>query len=123
HEGASTFIDCIAHEVHSVTLNGASLDPAEVFHESRIALPSLAADNELRIVSDMRYMNTGEGLHRFVDPADGEVYLYSQFEVPDSRRMFPVFEQPDLKATFQFTVTAPAYWQVVSVQPTPEPTP
>ncbi len=60
------------------------------------------------VVADFEYTNTGEGLHRFVDPVDGEVYLYSQFEVPDSRRVFAVFEQPDLKATFQFTVTAPA---------------
>ena len=119
--GAETFIDCIADAVHSITLNGTSLDPATHFADSRIALPGLAAENTLTIVSDMRYMNTGEGLHRFVDPVDGEVYLYSQFEVPDSRRMYPVFEQPDLKATFQFTVTAPAYWKVVSVQPTPEP--
>ena len=68
-------------------------------------------------------MNTGEGLHRFVDPVDGEVYLYSQFEVPDSRRMYPVFEQPDLKARFSFTVTAPSHWQVLSNSPTPEPAP
>ena len=68
-------------------------------------------------------MNTGEGLHRFVDPVDDEVYLYTQFEVADCRRMFAVFEQPDLKATFAFTVTAPARWQVVSNEPTPEPTP
>ena len=121
--GASTFIDCIAEEVHSVTLNGVSLDPDIVFADSRIQLDHLQAENTLHVVSDMRYMNTGEGLHRFVDPADGEVYLYSQFEVPDSRRMYPVFEQPDLKATFQFTITAPAYWKVVSVQPTPDPTP
>ena len=62
-------------------------------------------------------MNTGEGLHRFVDPVDDEVYLYSQFEVADSRRVFAVFEQPDLKATFTFTVTAPAHWTVVSNYP------
>ncbi|MBK0420180.1 aminopeptidase N [Leucobacter sp. CSA1] len=122
-EGAGTFIDLIAAEVLSVELNGAPLDPAEVFADSRIQLPSLAAENTLRIVSDQLYTNTGEGLHRFVDPVDGEVYLYSQFEVPDSRRMFPVFEQPDLKATFRFTVTAPARWQVVSNQPTPAPEP
>ncbi|WP_427868660.1 aminopeptidase N [Leucobacter luti] len=119
--GASTFIDIIADSVESVELNGKSLDPAEVFADSRIQLPDLAEQNELRIRSTQRYTNTGEGLHRFVDPVDGEVYLYSQFEVPDSRRMFPVFEQPDLKATFQFTITAPARWQVVSNQPTPEP--
>ena len=68
-------------------------------------------------------MHTGEGLHRFVDPVDKSVYLYTQFEVADSRRMFTVFEQPDLKATFAFTVTAPDDWQVVSNQPTPEPEP
>ena len=60
------------------------------------------------------YMNTGEGLHRFVDPVDGAVYLYSQFETADAKRLFPCFDQPDLKATFTFTVTAPADWQVVS---------
>src|SRR5665648_1130233 len=66
-------------------------------------------------------MNTGEGLHRFVDPVDDEVYLYTQFEVADCRRMFAVFEQPDLKATFAFAITAPAHWQVVSNEPTPDP--
>lgn len=121
--GASTFIDLIADRVLGITLNGAELDPATVYADSRIALPGLAAENVLTVVSDQRYMNTGEGLHRFVDPADGEVYLYSQFEVPDSRRMFAVFEQPDLKATFAFTVTAPARWQIISNQPTPASTP
>ncbi|PPG62778.1 aminopeptidase N [Rathayibacter sp. AY1C7] len=122
-EGASSFIDAVTGTVHSVTLNGAELDPADVADGVRIRLDSLAADNELTVVADMLYTNTGEGLHRFVDPVDGEVYLYSQFEVPDSRRVFAVFEQPDLKAEFRFTVTAPAQWQVVSNQPTPEPVP
>ncbi len=119
--GASTFIDHIAREVLSVTLNGVELDVATVADGARIALADLQVDNELTVVSDALYVNTGEGLHRFVDPVDGEVYLYSQFEVPDSRRVFAVFEQPDLKAEFTFTVTAPARWQVVSNQPTPEP--
>lgn len=120
--GASSFIDLIAPEVLSITLNGDRLEVSEVFHDSRIQLPNLAAENTLTVVANAAYMNTGEGLHRFVDPVDGEVYLYSQFEVPDSRRMFTVFEQPNLKATFQFTVRAPEYWQVISNQPTPEPT-
>ncbi|MGO3648621.1 aminopeptidase N [Agrococcus casei] len=120
-DGASTFIDHISRTVHSVTLNGVELDPAEVNDGVRIQLPGLAAENELTIVSDAIYMNTGEGLHRFVDPVDGEVYLYSQFEVPDARRVYSVFEQPDLKAEFSFNVVAPARWKVVSNQPTPEP--
>jgi len=119
-DGASTFIDAVTAAVHSITLNGAALDTA-VADGTRIALDGLAAENVLEVVADFAYTNSGEGLHRFVDPVDGEVYLYSQFEVPDSRRVYPVFEQPDLKATFQFTVTAPSAWQVVSNQPTPVP--
>ncbi|WP_179389111.1 aminopeptidase N [Psychromicrobium silvestre] len=119
--GASSFIDAITDTVHSVTLNGVELNPAEVSDGVYIKLPELAEHNELTVVADALYTNTGEGLHRFVDPVDQEVYLYSQFEVPDSRRMFAVFEQPDIKATFSFTVTAPAHWDVVSNSPTPEP--
>ena len=119
--GANTFIDLIARDVREISLNGEQLDPNEVFADSRIALTGLQAENVLVVDADCLYTNTGEGLHRFVDPVDGEVYLYSQFEVPDSRRVFAVFEQPDLKATFQFTVTAPAAWKVVSNSPTPEP--
>src|SRR5690554_1440970 len=118
--GSSTFIDAIIRTAHSVNLNGVELDPS-VADGVRIQLDNLAADNVLTVVADAEYTNTGEGLHRFVDPVDGEVYLYSQFEVPDSRRVFAVFEQPDLKATFTFTVTAPAAWQVISNSPTPQP--
>jgi aminopeptidase N len=119
--GASTFIDAITSTVHQVTLNGVALDPAEVSDGVRIQLPNLAEENVLTVVADALYMNTGEGLHRFVDPVDNEVYLYTQFEVPDSRRMFAVFEQPDLKATFRFIVTAPSHWDVISNSPTPVP--
>ncbi|MGW7446789.1 aminopeptidase N [Kitasatospora sp. NPDC054795] len=118
--GAETFIDLVAPSVEEVVLNGVRLDPAS-FADSRIPLPGLAAENELRVVATCEYTNTGEGLHRFVDPVDGETYLYTQFEVPDARRVFANFEQPDLKAAFAFTVTAPNGWVVVSNSPTPEP--
>jgi aminopeptidase N len=121
--GASTFIDAITAKVHAVTLNGASLDVASVSDGIRIQLDNLQLENELTVDADSFYMNTGEGLHRFVDPADGEIYLYTQFEVPDSRRVFAVFEQPSLKATFQFNVTAPETWKVVSNQASPTPKP
>jgi len=120
--GAESFIDLVAPTLHEVTLNGDALDPDEVFKDSRIALPGLLAGrNVLRVVADAAYTNTGEGLHRFVDPVDQQAYLYTQFEVPDARRVFASFEQPDLKATFQFTVTAPSGWTVISNSPTPEP--
>ncbi|MFF3414019.1 aminopeptidase N [Streptomyces sp. NPDC002698] len=120
--GAESFIDLVAPAVHEVTLNGDPLDPAEVFEDSRIALHGLLQGrNVLRVVADCAYTNTGEGLHRFVDPVDQQAYLYTQFEVPDARRVFASFEQPDLKATFQFTVKAPNGWTVISNSPTPEP--
>ncbi|MFJ9814652.1 aminopeptidase N [Streptomyces sp. NPDC101151] len=121
-QGTTSFIDLVAPAVHEVTLNGDALDPAEVFEDSRIALPGLLEGrNVLRVVADCAYTNTGEGLHRFVDPVDEQAYLYTQFEVPDARRVFASFEQPDLKATFQFTVKAPEGWTVISNSPTPEP--
>ncbi|MGW1769799.1 aminopeptidase N [Streptomyces sp. NPDC002073] len=116
--GAETFIDLVAPAVHEVVLNGKSLDVAAVFRDSRIALAELAAGpNELKVVADCAYTNTGEGLHRFVDPVDEQAYLYTQFEVPDARRVFASFEQPDLKATFRFTVKAPEGWTVISNSP------
>jgi aminopeptidase N len=120
--GASTFADLIAERIRSVTLNGAALDPDEVYDGARIQLDGLAERNELTVVADCLYSRTGEGLHRSVDPADKETYLYTQFEVPDARRVFTTFEQPDLKAPFTFTVSAPARWVVISNAPTPEPT-
>ncbi|MFF9685699.1 aminopeptidase N [Streptomyces sp. NPDC014623] len=121
-EGAETFIDLVAPAVHDVVLNGKDLDIAAVFRDSRITLKHLRAGaNELKVVADCSYTNTGEGLHRFVDPVDEQAYLYTQFEVPDARRVFASFEQPDLKATFRFTVKAPSGWTVISNSPTPEP--
>ena len=119
--GAATFADLVDATVHEITLNGRSLDPATAYADSRITLDDLAAENTLVVRADCTYSHTGEGLHRFVDPADDRVYLYSQFEVPDARRVYTTFEQPDLKSVFTFRVTAPQDWKVVSNSPTPEP--
>ena len=66
------------------------------------------------MLAHCRYSRTGEGLHRFVDPADKATYLYTQFEPADARRMFANFEQPDLKAEFAISAIAPRDWTVVS---------
>ncbi|MEU6509117.1 MULTISPECIES: aminopeptidase N [unclassified Streptomyces] len=108
--GAATFADLIAPSVTSVSLNGRDLDPGEVFDGARIALEDLAAENELVVDAQCAYSRTGEGLHRFVDPEDGEVYLYTQYEPADARRVFANFEQPDLKAPYRFEVQAPEGW-------------
>jgi aminopeptidase N len=115
--GAGTWIDLIAASVESATLNGTDVDVSAYREDKGIALPSLAEENELTVSATCRYMNTGEGLHRFVDPVDGGVYLYTQFETADAKRMFTCFDQPDLKATFRFTVIAPEDWKVMSNAP------
>ncbi|MFJ3552264.1 aminopeptidase N [Streptomyces sp. NPDC090114] len=112
--GASSFADLIAPEVTALSLNGRDLDPGQVFDGSRILLEDLAADNELVVDARCAYSRTGEGMHRFVDPEDGEVYLYTQYEPADSRRVFANFEQPDLKAPYRFEVRAPEGWTVWS---------
>ncbi len=118
-EGASTFIEATAETVREVVLNGRALDVTDVFAGDRIRLDGLAASNELRVVFDGAYTNTGEGLHRFVDPVDDAVYLYTEFAVAQANRVFAVFDQPDLKARFRFTVTAPEDWQVLGNASTP----
>lgn len=121
--GASTFIESTTAELHEVTLNGAALDAASASDGYRIRLDGLSAENELRVVSTRDYTNTGEGLHRFVDPVDGEAYLYTEFAVAEANRVYAVFDQPDLKASVRFTITAPAHWTVLSNAPSPEPAP
>jgi aminopeptidase N len=111
--GSSTFIDLTAPAVHEITLNGVGVGP-ESFDGNRISLDGLAESNELRVVADCAYSRSGEGLHRFTDPADGGVYLYSDLETFDAHRVYACFDQPDLKATFEFQVTARQGWQVIS---------
>jgi aminopeptidase N len=112
--GADTYIDIAADSIHSATLNGRDIDVSGYDESTGILLQGLTDHNVVVVDADCRYSNTGEGLHRFVDPVDGEVYLYSQFETADAKRMFACFDQPDRKATFAVTVTAPSHWEVIS---------
>ncbi|MEI6250594.1 MAG: aminopeptidase N [Actinomycetes bacterium] len=114
--GAATFIDVVAKKLIKAELNGVVID-ASKFDGETLFLDNLAAANTLVVEVDARFMNTGEGLHRFTDPADNEVYLYTQFETADARRMYACFDQPDLKATFTLTATAPAHWELISNNP------
>ncbi|MDT5092753.1 MAG: aminopeptidase [Mycobacterium sp.] len=112
--GADTVIDIAADTVRSATLNGVDIDVSGYDESTGITLNIADEHNVLIVDADCLYSHTGEGLHRFVDPVDDEVYLYSQFETADAKRMFACFDQPDIKATFDVIVTAPEHWQVVS---------
>src|SRR6266568_1639616 len=114
--GASSFIDFLAPSVDSCELNGEEV-PKEAFNGARITLSNLRDANELHVLATCDYQNIGAGLNRFKDPVDHKIYLHSQFETFDAHRMFPCFDQPDLKASFTFTVLAPSDWVVVSNNP------
>ncbi len=111
--GAATFVECKPAELRSVRLNGSDLDPATLA-DNRLTLPDLAEHNTLTVEAEMAYSNTGEGMHRFVDPADGETYLYAMSFLDDVQRIFAAFDQPDLKAPVTLAVTAPEHWTVAA---------
>ncbi|HEX8487916.1 MAG TPA: aminopeptidase N, partial [Propionibacteriaceae bacterium] len=112
-DAGSTHLDLIGDGVRSARLDGALLDPGS-FADSRLPFEVTPGPHRLEVVAVCRYSRSGEGLHRFVDPADQLTYLYTQFEVADARRVFACFEQPDLKARFSVSVVAPQHWTVIS---------
>jgi len=111
---SETWIDFIGESVDAVTVNGESRPV--VFDGARVTIDGLAASNTVVIDARGAYSRSGEGLHRFLDPVDGETYLYTQYEPADSRRVMACFEQPDMKAAFRFVVHAPSGWSVLSNQ-------
>ena len=113
-ETEDTWIDFIGERVDRVVVNGQ--DRAVQYDGARIAIEGLETENTVRVEGIGAYSRSGEGLHRFHDPVDGETYLYTQYEPADSRRVMACFEQPDMKASYTFEVTAPAGWQVLSNQ-------
>ncbi|MFC1419791.1 aminopeptidase N [Streptacidiphilus cavernicola] len=110
--GADSFVDVKPRTLLRAVLNGRELDPAALA-DGRLPLDGLAAENELLVEAEMAYSRTGEGMHRFTDPVDGEAYVYSQAFLDDGPRIFASFDQPDLKAAFEVGVTAPEEWTVV----------
>ncbi|MDQ7991216.1 MAG: aminopeptidase N, partial [Propionicimonas sp.] len=121
-EAVDSYVNLIADRLISASLDGEPL-PEDAFADHKLYFTAGPGEHELEVVAVCRYSRTGEGLHRFVDPVDGRVYLYTQLETADARRVYACFEQPDLKATFQLTVIAPETWTVLSNSPAVAPTP
>ncbi|MGY4993501.1 aminopeptidase N [Streptomyces sp. 900105245] len=109
-----TFVELKPAELRDVTLDGQPLDP-DSLRDGRLPLTGLTAgEHELRVDAVMRYSRTGEGMHRFTDPSDGETYVYTQMFMDDVQRVFAAFDQPDLKAVFEVAVKAPEGWTVLA---------
>ncbi|MEV7326534.1 aminopeptidase N [Micromonospora sp. NPDC093244] len=121
--GTATFAEVRPAQLLAVRLNDRDVDPGALT-DNRLPLDDLESTNTLFVEAEMAYSNTGEGMHRFVDPADGETYLYAVTFLDNVQRIFAAFDQPDLKASFVLTVTAPPGWTVsgnaeVSANPAP----
>jgi len=108
----TTFLDVRPQVLHRVRLNGADLDVSQL-GDGRMPLRGLQEHNELEVWADMAYSHDGEGLHRAVDPADGNTYTYAMSFLDAAPRIFACFDQPDLKAPYSVAVTAPPEWTVV----------
>ncbi|ASW56274.1 aminopeptidase N [Plantactinospora sp. KBS50] len=111
--GAETFVEVKPVELQGVRLNGVELDPAALAG-NRYPLTGLAERNTLTVGAVMAYTNTGQGLHRVLDPADGATYLYATSFLDDAQRIFAAFDQPDLKAPVTLRVAAPPDWLVAA---------
>ncbi|HSG80104.1 MAG TPA: aminopeptidase N [Acidimicrobiia bacterium] len=114
HAGGDTFLELLGGQIERLQVNGVIREPD--WDGGRLRLPGalLGEENEVRVVYERLYDRTGEGIHHFVDPEDGAEYIYTQFEPYSAHRVFPCFDQPDLKARYSVSVTAPAEWEVVS---------
>ncbi|MFE5658174.1 aminopeptidase N [Streptomyces sp. NPDC056517] len=108
-----TFVELKPETLHSALLDDEPLDVGAL-DGNRLPLRLSEGEHVLRISTTMRYSRTGEGMHRFADPSDGESYVYTQLFMEDVQRVFAAFDQPDLKAVFEMAVTAPEGWTVLA---------
>ena len=104
--------------VKSISLNNAQVPEPETHYDGHHIIFNTSelttGSNRVEIAFEHKYSHTGEGLHQYKDPEDENIYLYSDFEPYYAHRMFPCFDQPDLKASFELTVDAPKEWQIIS---------
>ena len=115
-----TFLDFRGMRIDTFEVNGAAVDPAPHWTGYRLTLPGEALQpgpNTVRVVYENEYDHTGDGFHQFSDPEDGEEYLYTNSEPYESHRLFPNFDQPDIKATYALRVVAPEAWELISNGP------
>jgi aminopeptidase N len=110
-------LDYVGRSVRSLTVNGKEL-PVD-YNGAYITLPAkhLKPQNQVTITFAAAYDTTSDGMIRFIDPVDGKVYLYTNFEPFGAHRFFPCFDQPDIKARYAVAVDTPARWTVISNMP------
>ena len=118
--GESLFLDFRGGTIERLVVNGGAIEPDWTGYRLTLPADLVSGAMSVRIVYVNDYDDTGDGFHRFVDPEDGQEYVYTNFEPYEAHRLYPCFDQPDIKATYRFTVTAPADWVVLANSPEAE---
>ncbi len=114
HHGGDTFIEWLGGHIEQMSVNGSAIEPEWDGERISLRAAQLEVHNEVRIAYERPFDHTGEGFHRFIDSEDGAEYMYTQFEPYSAHRVFPCFDQPDIKATYAVSVTAPTEWAIVT---------
>ena len=121
-ESSDLTIDFVGGTVQEIRVNNEIIETS--YNDYFVTVPAAAlqgGSNVIDIAYRHPYDEDGTGLHRFVDPEDGQIYLYTYLWPYYANRLFPSFDQPNLKANFSLTVLAPQSWTVVSTETgTPE---
>jgi len=102
------FLDFQGQAIAALKVNGEKVDFK--FENQRIFVPKdslKVGNNRINLKFRNTYVRNGAGLHWFEDPGDKRVYLYSHLEPFFCHRIFPCFDQPDLKAPLSLTVHCP----------------
>jgi len=113
-QAGATFLDCTSARLITVEVNGAAIDAPD-WNGYRLTLHGLRqGSNTVRIAYENEYNHGGDGFHQFIDPEDGEEYLYTNFEPYNAHWLFPCFDQPDIKGRYTLAVSAPSAWKLIA---------
>ena len=111
-----TFLDFQGQDIRNLVVNGKTIENMEnIFTKGRINLNQnllVSGVNHICVHYENKYDKDGSGCVSFTD-VDGKQYLYTQFEPYMGNRVFPMFDQPDLKAKMNLTISCPASWEAV----------
>ncbi|MGA8845073.1 MAG: aminopeptidase N, partial [Nocardioides sp.] len=109
---ATTFLELTDATEVRVTLDGEVVEPS--YDGRRLHLSGLSGEHEVVVDAQVPYVTDGDGMHRFTDPADGATYTCAYLGMDVAQRVFPCFDQNDLKARFTLTVRADPTWTVLA---------
>ena len=129
-EPPALFFDFVGASILSLTVNGTSCTSSEHpdkltgaeyrFSDNRVWLPQSLlnkSQNKVTVCYVNAYNHDGKGFHQFVDPEDDREYLFTDFEPFECHRLFPCFDQPDLRASMDLSVAASKTWTVSANAP------